>query len=166
MALAQLSAHPLSPIVTVHYDSYAGNIFINEVETNTYQGFVGDTIVIHAIANSGFRFVNWIGADIENPTSATISYVIRSAETSIDAVFEQVEGIDDVNTDNITIYSTNNNIIVRGAEQQTIRIFDVVGRLVAQRTNANDEETIAMSNTGVYLVQVGNATPRRVVVRR
>ena len=153
-------------IVTVHYDSYAGNIFINEVETNTYQGFVGDTIVIHAIANSGFRFVNWIGADIENPTSATISYVIRSAETSIDAVFEQIEGIDDVNNDNITIYSTNNNIIVRGAEQQTIRIFDVVGRLVAQRTNANDEETIAMSNTGVYLVQVGNATPRRVVVRR
>ena len=63
-------------------------------------------------------------------------------------------------------YSANNNIIVRGAEQQTVRVFDAVGRLVAQRTNAADTEIIAMPNTGIYLVQVGNNAARRVVVRR
>ena len=153
---------------TVHisYDSYAGTVFINEVETSDYEGFVGDTIILHAVANTGFRFLNWEGEGVEDPTAETITYVIRSAETTINAYFEQIEGIIDVNGDNITIYSANNNIIVRGAEQQTIRVFDVVGRLVAQRSNANDEETIAMTNTGVYLVKVGDAPARRVVVRR
>ena len=153
---------------TVHisYDSYAGTVFINEVETSDYEGFVGDTIILRAVANTGFRFLNWEGEGVEDPTAETITYVIRSAETTINAYFEHIEGIIDVNGDNITIYSTNNNIIVRGAEQQTIRVFDVVGRLVAQRSNANDEETIAMTNTGVYLVKVGDAPARRVVVRR
>ena len=82
------------------------------------------------------------------------------------AVFEQAVGIDDVNASNITIFSTNNNIIVRGAAQQTIRVYDLVGRLVAQRTGSDIEETIAMPASGVYLVQVGNETARRVVVRR
>ena len=150
----------------VSFDSYVGTIFINDVETSDYEGFVGDTITLHAVANDGFRFVNWAGEGVENPTSATITYVILAAETEIEANFEQLEGIIDVDGNNITIYSANNNIIVRGAEQQTIRVFDVVGRLIAQRTNANDEETIAMTNTGVYLVKVGDAPARRVVVRR
>ena len=150
----------------IRYDSYVGTVFINDVETSDYEGHVGDTITLHAVANDGFRFVNWVGEGIENPTSATITYVITSAETEIEANFEQLEGIIDVDGSIITIYSANNNIIVRGAEQQTIRVFDVVGRLVAQRSNANDEETIAMTNTGVYLVKVGDAPARRVVVRR
>ena len=66
----------------------------------------------------------------------------------------------------LALNSENNNIVVRGAEQQTIRVFDVVGRLVEQRNNANVEETIPMSNTGIYLVKVGDAAARRVVVRR
>lgn len=147
-------------------DLGSGSVFINEVETNVYQGFVGDTITLHAVANDGNRFVNWSGEGTENSTSATITYVIRFAETTITANFEPLEGIDDVDGNNIAIYSTNNNIIVSGAEQQTIRVFDVVGRLVAQRNNAGEEETIAMPNTGVYLVQVGDTPARRVVVRR
>ncbi len=150
----------------IRYDSYAGTVFINDVESNGYDGFVGDTVTLRAVANDGFRFVNWVGEGVENPTSATITYVILAAETEIEVNFEQLEGIIDVDGSIITIYSANNNIIVRGAEQQTIRVFDVVGRLVAQRTNANDEETIAMTNTGVYLVKVGDAPARRVVVRR
>ena len=150
----------------IRYDSYAGTVFINDVESNGYDGFVGDTVTLRAVANDGFRFLNWVGEGVENPTSATITYVILAAETEIEANFEQLEGIIDVDGSIITIYSANNNIIVRGAEQQTIRVFDVVGRLVAQRTNANDEETIAMTNTGVYLVKVGDAPARRVVVRR
>ena len=150
----------------IHHDSYAGTVFINDVETSVYEGHVGDAITLRAVANDGFRFVNWVGEGIEYPTSATITYVITAAETEIEANFEQLEGIIDVDGSIITIYSANNNIIVRGAEQQTIRVFDVVGRLVAQRSNANDEETIAMTNTGVYLVKVGDAPARRVVVRR
>ena len=80
--------------------------------------------------------------------------------------FAENVSINDVAEDNTIIYARNNNIVVSGAEQQTIRVFDVVGRLVAQRSNAAIEETIPMPATGVYLVKVGDRPARRVVVRK
>ena len=142
-------------------------MFINNVESHDYEGFIGDTIILHAVANTGFHFDHWEGLSSDYDTlSETITFVITEATTEITCFFAENIGIDDVNSDNITIYSANNNIIVRGAEQQTVRVFDAVGRLVAQRTNAADTEIIAMPNTGIYLVQVGNNAARRVVVRR
>ena len=158
---------PLPATVHVNFDSYVGSVFINNVESHDYEGFIGDTIILHAVANTGFHFDHWEGLSSDYDTlSETITFVITEATTEITCFFAENIGIDDVNSDNITIYSANNNIIVRGAEQQTVRVFDAVGRLVAQRTNAADTEIIAMPNTGIYLVQVGNNAARRVVVRR
>ena len=158
---------PLPATVHVNFDSYVGSVFINNVESHDYEGFIGDTIILHAVANTGFHFDHWEGLSSDYDTlSETITFVITEATTEITCFFAENIGIDDVNSDNITIYSANNNIIVRGAEQQTVRVFDAVGRLVAQRTNASDTEIIAMPNTGIYLVQVGNNAARRVVVRR
>lgn len=157
---------PQPATLTVHFDSYAGRILINDVETNTYLGHIGDNVTIQAVAYNGFRFIGWsINGNVFS-TDATITRMLTEAETEISAIFEQAVGIDDVNASNIIIFSTNNNIIVRGAAQQTIRVYDLVGRLVAQRTGSDIEETIAMPASGVYLVQVGNETARRVVVRR
>ena len=80
------------------------------------------------------------------------------------AVFHSL-GIDDVDANGTTIFSQNGNIVVRGAEQQTIRVYDLVGRMLMQTTNAAAEETFRMERTGVYLVQVGNNAARRVIVR-
>ena len=157
---------PQPATLTVNFNSYAGHVLINDVQTDIYLGHIGDNVTLQAVANNGFRFVGWTINGNMFSTDAAITLMLTESATEITAVFEQAVGIDDVNASNITIFSTNNNIIVRGAAQQTIRVYDLVGRLVAQRTGSDIEETIAMPASGVYLVQVGNETARRVVVRR
>ena len=157
---------PQPATLTVNFNSYAGHVLINDVQTDIYLGLIGDNVTLQAVANDGFRFVGWSKNGNVFSTDANIILMLTESATEITAVFEQAVGIDDVNASNITIFSTNNNIIVRGAAQQTIRVYDLVGRLVAQRTGSDIEETIAMPASGVYLVQVGNETARRVVVRR
>ena len=157
---------PQPATLTVNFNSYAGHVLINDVQTDIYLGLIGDNVTLQAVANDGFRFVGWSKNGNVFSTDANIILMLTESATEITAIFEQAVGIDDVNASNITIFSTNNNIIVRGAAQQTIRVYDLVGRLVAQRTGSDIEETIAMPVSGVYLVQVGNETARRVVVRR
>ena len=157
---------PQPATLTVNFNSYAGHVLINDVQTDIYLGLIGDNVTLQAVANDGFRFVGWSKNGNVFSTDAAITLMLTESVTEITAIFEQAVGIDDVNASNITIFSTNNNIIVRGAAQQTIRVYDLVGRLVAQRTGSDIEETIAMPASGVYLVQVGNETARRVVVRR
>ncbi|MCQ2260823.1 MAG: fibronectin type III domain-containing protein [Bacteroidales bacterium] len=143
-----------------------GYILINGEATTHYEGHINDQVEIVAVANDGYRFVMWNLSADSNSTEGTITYTLGHAVCGINALFAKNLDINDANVDNTVIFSENNNIIVRGAEQQTIRVFDVVGRLVEQRNNANVEETIPMSNTGIYLVKVGDAAARRVVVRR
>ncbi|MCQ2274184.1 MAG: fibronectin type III domain-containing protein [Bacteroidales bacterium] len=101
-------------------------------------------------------------------TDAVYTFVMGTENVSLTAdvtVEPIIIGIDDVNADNITIFSRSNQIVVRGAESQNVRIFDAVGRLVAQRQANGEEVTFAVQHTGVYLVQVGRQAARRVVVR-
>ena len=66
------------------------------------------------------------------------------------------EGIDDVNMGNIHIWSADGRIVVEGAEGKTVQVFDMMGRRI-------NTEHVTL-NTGVYMVKVGNAPARKVVV--
>lgn len=145
-----------------------GYVLVNGEQTTTYTGHIGDTITLQAVANEGHHFSLWTISGLEDSimVDPVITYVINENSRYIIAVFQPNVGIDDNQIDNTLIYSANNIIIVRGAEQQTIRVFDIVGRLVTQRSNAAAEETIPMTDTGIYLVKIGNAPAKRVVVRR
>lgn len=150
--------------VTVN-DPTMGYVLVNGENTNQYWGHVYDNVEVIAIANPGYHFVEW---DIYSSviTDDTTVFTITGPVSAVRAIFAKNLDINEVATSEYVIYSENNNIVVRGAEQQTIRVFDVVGRLVEQRSNANAEETISMSNTGIFLVKVGDAPAQRVVVRR
>lgn len=63
-------------------------------------------------------------------------------------------GIYDLYVDNISIYSVGGRIVVEGADNETIKIFDVSGRVVRNEALP----------TGIYLVAVGNRLPQKVVV--
>lgn len=140
--------------------------------TVTGQGnyYAGDEVTITAIANEGYHFVSWTDETTGEvvSTEPIYTFVMPASHISYMAIFatDRVTGIDDADVDDIVIYSVNDRVIVRGAEGQSIRVFDVVGRLVAQRGKAGDEESIQLTNTGVYLVKVGDAPARRVVVRK
>ena len=139
-----------------------GYVLINGVRSDTYVGQIGDEVTVEAYANEGYRFVNWD----DQSTSFSRTVVLTENVMSMIANFEvETIGIDEVEDETVIIYAESNRIIVRGAENKTVRVFDVVGRLVAQRTAAGVEEVFNMPNTGIYLIKVDNAPARRVVVR-
>ena len=145
-----------------------GHVLINGERSDHYQGHTGDTIVLQAVANDGYHFDHWDGVhtDADTALNEIVTIILTEPTTNIVCHFAENVGINDVAEDNTIIYTKHSNIVVSGAEQQTIRVFDVVGRLIAQRTNAAIEETIPMPATGVYLVKVGDRPARRVVVRK
>ena len=120
-----------------------------------------------ATANEGYVFLAWVNSDIDT-VSTNATYVFQVTEDiTLYAVFvpKQV-GIEDVDMDNVTIYSTDSRIIVRGAEGHDVYVYDVNGRMMDRQLNAPENLEFRMTATGVYLVKVGNAPAKRVVVVR
>lgn len=122
--------------------------------------YPADTVVtLTAMAKPGYVFVTWSN-DLRTPT---IQLTLTN-NVSLRAYFRPEVGIDDVNGDNVTIYSADSKIIVKGAENRDINVYDVNGRCVQTQVNAAETVEFQMSNTGVYLVKVGDAPAKRVLV--
>lgn len=122
---------------------------------------------LEAHANAGYRFVRWMNGNVQVGTEGdpTLTFTV-SANITITAVFEQNDGVEDVDMSGVSVYSTDSKIIVRGAENRSIYLFDVNGRVIASEANAAETCEFSMSSTGVYLVKVGDAPARRVLVVR
>lgn len=122
----------------------------------------GATVTLTAIANSGYHFVRW-------SDGTTDDHYIFTAEADVELVayFEaDPTGIEDAENANVDIYSADSKIIVKGAENMNIYVYDVNGRVVRTQANATETVEFTMNTTGVYLVKVGNAPAKRVVVVR
>lgn len=57
------------------------------------------------------------------------------------------------------------NIIVKGAEDATVSVYDAMGRLVSSVKNADNFETINVATPGVYFVSVAGKEATRVIVK-
>lgn len=113
---------------------------------------VDSTVQLVATANIGYRFDHWSTGATDNPYS-----FIVSSDTTIIAYFtaNSTDGIDNVaNENDLYIYANNGHITINGVENESIRIFDIVGR------NIRNEALPA----GVYLVKIGNRMARKIVV--
>ena len=73
-----------------------------------------------------------------------------------DKYHEDCNGIDDIATDNIKVYSRNGSIVIEGADGETVHIFDMMGRTI-------HNEALP---TGIYLVKVGDRPAHKVAVIR
>ena len=67
---------------------------------------------------------------------------------------------------NVRIYQRNGKIVVEGVEGNTVCLYDVVGRLLATRRETMQEVLLDVPASGAYLVKIGDAPARRIVVRR
>ena len=118
-----------------------------------------------ATANEGYEFVAWLNGNDTVSTSST--YIFQVTENiTLTAVFAEVQGISAVDMNNVVIYSTDSRIFVNGAEGYDVYVYDVNGRVINRQMKAADAIEFRMTTTGVYLVKVGNAPAKRVVVVR
>ncbi len=164
IALFTPESNPTAVITIATADSTMGYVLLNNDTVLRYVGQIGEEVTIEAIAYEGYRFVAWNDGD----TNALRTIILDMPVTMLTARFELIpNSIDDAEeAEEIVIYTENDRITVRGAENRPVYVFDVVGRLVAKSAKASAEETFRMTNTGIYMVKVGNAPARRVVVRR
>ena len=139
-------------------DSTMGEVFgSGEYEENA-------TATLTAQAYDGYHFVRWSNGE----TTPTITFTVTEDVTVI-AIFEvdtNPQAIDETDLENVTIYSAETRIIVTGAEGKTVNVYDINGRTVSTKTAAAETVEFRMATTGVYLVKVGNAPAKRVLVVR
>ena len=65
---------------------------------------------------------------------------------------------------NVLIYAHNSTITVLGAEEHDVFVYDMNGRCIYQRADANETENISMSSAGIYMVRIDNAIFKKVVI--
>ena len=144
-------------------DTVFAEIYIVTVNsTDTTMGTVsaggeveeGDSFTIRATANDGYHFLRWNDGD----TNAERTVVVTS-DTTFTAYFEAdggTEGIGGIEAVNAKVYAEHGRIVVEGVEGETVSVFDVAGRQVKNSD----------LHAGVYMVKIGSAPARKVVVTR
>ena len=83
-----------------------------------------------------------------------------------DTIYITQEGIDGVVVLDAKIYSNSGQIVVEGAEQNTVTLFDINGRALATKQDYGTPLHFNVPATGTYLVKIGKHPARKVVVIR
>ena len=87
-----------------------------------------------------------------------------------DTIYVTAEGIDGIQAVDVHVYQRNGQIVVEsddGSRLPEVMVYDVAGRpLPAHGTDRGPSASFDVPATGVYLVKVGDASVRRVVVVR
>ena len=119
----------------------------------------GSTATIAAYANPGYYFTAWSDGNTDNPR-----YIVVTQDTIITAHFESTEGIDSPLLHPAHYSQEGNRIVVNGAEGQSVRVFDIMGKLISSQPNVPEPFSIYLPAAGVYLIQIGSSTPQKIVV--
>lgn len=153
----------------IHDTTYINN-YIHDTAYLTQ--YVHDTAFIYQyIHDTIFSYVNHYIRDttfVNNYIYDTI-YLYRYIYDTIyihDTIYLGGEGLEDIALLNARIYQRNGMIVVEGAEGNPVYLYDVVGRLLATRRETVQEVLLDVPASGAYLVKIGDAPARRIVVRR
>ncbi len=83
-----------------------------------------------------------------------------------DTIYIGQEGIDNVAGNPVKVYSSRGQIVVEGAEGNTVTLYDAVGRQLAVRRDEHEEVRFDVQATGAYFIRVGNQPAKRIVAIR
>ena len=134
-------------------------IFINNYihDTLFYPVYIHDTTTVNHIVYDTVYFHDTIYRD---------RYIHDTIYVHDTIYIQEGEGIDNITLLNAKIYQRNGQIVVEGAEGYPVYLYDVVGRLLATRRETAQEVLLDVPVSGAYLVKIGDAPARRIVVRR
>ena len=128
-----------------------------------------DTIICNAVEPPTVANVNafeevWKGLPLIVPGESVGQYQSAYGWRDFTNIIGAPLGIEEERFE-YKVFANNGAIAVSGAEGQTLRIYDVQGRLVVSE-KAADNKLYAVPTTGVYMVQVGKNRAQKVVVMR
>lgn len=124
----------------------------------------GTAATVTATPYSGWQFWHWSDGATYNPYTFAVVQ-----DTVLTAYFVREwsqNDIDSISTPNIKIHAEGQQIVVEGAEGNTVMVYDLYGRMLAIK---RDEGTLLRFDapaTGTYLIRIGDSPARRVVVVR
>ena len=121
---------------------------------------INSEVEIAAIPIAGNRFVHWQDGNTDNPRTITLT-----DNMAFTAIFEGTASFNSPLPTDYTISTQGSQVVIAGAANQRIRIFDAVGRLLSTSQSHNDVAVFQAPAMGVYLVQVGDSPAQRVVLR-
>ena len=145
---------------------YGLSVFSSNLQRGVVAGngrFPDSTVVeIAAIPIEGYRFVQWQDGNADNPRTVQLS----GTDATFIATFEpSTQSIGTPQSDDdVTITTRNGQITVSNVANRTVRLFDSVGRLLSTSNTPDHTRLFTLPVSGVYLLQVGTAPARRVVV--
>ena len=83
-----------------------------------------------------------------------------------DTIYITQESIDGAEMLNAKVYSSNGQIVVEGAEGNTVTLYDVNGRVLAIKQDDYMPLRFDVHVSGTYMIKIGNYPARKVVVIR
>ena len=162
---------------TTYLNNYIHDTTIQYVDryihdTTFYAVYIHDTTTIHDTTYQTIHdtVIAYINVPVHDTTylnihDTLIAYIpIHDTVYIHDTVFINQEGIDEVEGLNVKIYQRNGRLVVDGAGQNTVSLFDAVGRTLAVKREDNERIVFDVPNTGVYLVKIGVLPARRILV--
>ena len=140
-------------------------IFINNYihDTLFYPVYIHDTTTVNHIVYDTVYFHDTIYRDRYIHDTIYVHDTVYIHDT---IYIQEGEGIDNIALLNAKIYQRNGQIVVDGAEGYPVYLYDVVGRLLATKRETAQEVLLDVPASGAYLVKIGDAPARRIVVRR
>ena len=85
-------------------------------------------------------------------------------------ITQNTQSIDEIEENGVTVYAYDGRIVVEGAEGMEVRVYDMMGRMVAQSSGTyapaltGTPSKFRVPTSGVYMVKIGNMPAQRVVV--
>ena len=123
---------------------------------------LNENITIQAFPKTGHRFYKWNDGNNDNPRT-----LMLTADTVIVAYFTSPLGIEPAEEQaGFIILSQHQRITVQGAENQTIDIFDLLGRRIASAGRHHAANvSFQLPASGIYIVRIGQEKPVKLLIR-
>lgn len=120
-------------------------------------------VTVTATANDGFLFYSWSDGDTINPRTFHLT-----SDTIVTAIFvvDSSEGIYGVEAIDAKIFQRSRQIVVEGANGNTVMLFDINGRMIASKRDYGATISFDVPATGIYMIKIGSYPVHKIVVIR
>lgn len=120
-----------------------------------------------AVDETGLNYAFWCwnqGVPLTVPCGSAEAYRNNAGWIMFDPIVEDCTGIEDTPDDDIIVTAVDGNIIVCGAEHETVTVYDMMGRQVASIVTTGNTIRMPVPGTGIYMVCVGGLPAKRMII--